>query len=491
MPELYPGRVRAPDFPPGLQWVNSPPLSITALRGKLVVLDFWTTCCINCIHILPHMHRLAEELGPEVVVVGVHSPKFPAETDPAFLEQSVRLNHVTHPVVNDHDMDIWQQFGVNAWPTLIFIDPAGYVFARHAGEFEYEPMRDAVAALVEQYRQSGLISDKPLPALPTATQTTGPLAFPGKLLAHPESDRLFVADSGHNQIVVATLDGTILHRIGSGEPGFTDGSANDAQFQNPQGVALDPTGDTLYVADPGNHALRTIDLASGDVTTLAGTGKRGADDTAGPGRDIFLASPWDLVWHDDRLWIAMAGMHQIWTCDPATGIVTPAAGTGAESIHDGPLAEATFAQPMGITSDGDVLYVADSESSAVRRIDPRNDRVRRLVGRGLFHFGDLDARGDSVRLQHVQAVVSLGDAVYLADTYNNKIKRLDPLTRAVTTIAGTGEPELLDGPADDAAFSLPSGLAATPAAIYIADTNNHAIRRLDLATLQVEALIPH
>lgn len=483
MPELFTGRVRAPEFPGGVQWINAEPMSISQLRGKLVVLDFWTTCCINCLHILPHMHRLAEEMEPELVVIGVHSPKFPAEEDDDFLQQSVVLNGITHPVINDRRMDIWQAFGVNAWPTLMFIDPAGYVFARHAGEFRYGAMREAIDSLLRDYRSRGLLDPAPLPHV-VARVASGPLRFPGKVLADPVGNRLFIADAGHHQIVVATMDGAIRQRFGSGASGLQDGTAAEASLTNPQGLALAADGSVLFVADAGNHALRAVDLGSGRVSTVAGTGERGSGGEAGSGPEVSLASPWDLAWQGDRLWMAMAGMHQLWTYDPASGCVAPAAGTGAESIHDGPLADATFAQPMGIAAAGDLLYVADSESSAVRRIDPVGDRVRRLVGRGLFHFGDLDARGDSVRLQHVQGIEAArgsgGDVVYLADTYNNKIKRLNPLTRAVRTIAGTGEAGHGDGEANDAQFSLPCGLSLAGSALYVADTNNHAVRRIDL-----------
>jgi len=264
-------------------------------------------------------------------------------------------------------------------------------------------------------------------------------------------------------------------------------------LRNPQGLALDPSGATLYVADAGNHALRAVDLATGAVTTLAGTGQRGVGDEPGPGLEVALASPWDLAWHGDRIWIAMAGMHQIWTFDPATGVVAPAAGTGVESIHDGPLTESTFAQPMGIAAANGILYVADSESSAVRSVDPAADRVRRLVGRGLFHFGDLDARGDSVRLQHVQGIEAVatpgGTTLYLADTYNNKIKQLDPLTRTVITIAGNDEAGFTDGAGEEAQISLPSGVSLDGDSLFIADTNNHAVRRINLADGSVETVV--
>jgi sugar lactone lactonase YvrE len=211
----------------------------------------------------------------------------------------------------------------------------------------------------------------------------------------------------------------------------------------------------------------------------------------GPALETGLASPWDLTWQEDGIWIAMAGWHQIWRLDPMAGMIQPVAGTGAESIHDGPLAEATFAQPSGITSVNGAFYIADSETSAIRRIDPAPDRVQRLVGRGLFHFGDIDARGDSVRLQHPLGITAGRDGdrtIYLADTYNNKIKSLNPVNRSVITIFGTGDAGTDDGDADEASFWEPGGLSLAGSAIYVADTNNHAIRVCDLEERRVRTL---
>ncbi len=290
-------------------------------------------------------------------------------------------------------------------------------------------------------------------------------------------------------------DGRVERTFGSGQPGLLDGPAESARFFNPQGLAVSPDGATLYVADTGNHTLRAIDVQTGQVRTVAGTGERGGSDVGGGvGLETALASPWDLAWSGDRLWIANAGSHQLWSFDPATGQLAIAAGTGVESIHDGPLAQATFAQPSGLAELGGIVYVADPETSAIRQVDPAADRVRRLVGRGLFEFGDIDARADSVRLQHplgVAAVEERGQpVVYVADSYNNKIKRLDPATRQVDTVAGTGAHGLTDGELLDAGLWEPGGLSILGRHIYIADTNNHAIRVANLDTGTIDTIVP-
>jgi DNA-binding beta-propeller fold protein YncE len=426
---------------------------------------------------------LEHEFEDELVVVGVHSAKFPAEKISANLQAAVLRNRLAHPVVNDADFAIWQGFGVRAWPTLMFLDPRGYVYAKHEGEFPLAPVRELLREMIAEYDAERLIDRTPLPVAPLE-EPAGVLRFPGKVLVDEANGRLFVADSGHDRVLECEIDGAIRRAIGSGEAGLADGGPAAARFRQPQGMALSPDGRTLYVADRANHALRAVDLADGRVTTVAGTGERGTVRGGGPGRETALASPYDLVFREDLLWIAMAGTHQLWTYEPETGFVRPVAGTGVESIHDGPLPEATFAQPQGITEQAGVVYVADSETSAVRRVSPVEDRVRRLVGRGLFDFGDVDARGDSVRLQHVEGVAATTEkdeaVVYLADTYNDKIKRLRPATREVETVAGGAGHGLVDGDFATAEFWEPAGVSLAGRRLYVADTNNHAVRVLDL-----------
>lgn len=490
-PEPYAGRVRAPEFPPDADWIGSPPVRLADARGRVVLLDFWTSGCINCIHIVPALHRLQVRFADDLWIIGVHTPKFPAEKDPDRLALAVDRLGIEHPVVADPDYRIWQSFAVDAWPTLIFLDPDGRVAARQPGEFDV----DLVAAFVERLLGDREIvpgvaegSADPPPVIGEATR----LRFPGKVAVGEGGDRLFVSDSGNDRIVVMEMDGTIRDVIGSSRPGDADGSFEHASFRNPQGLALAPDGETAIVADAGNHLLRHVDLRRRTVETVGGTGVRGFAHRGGNARATAIASPWDVVWFEGRYLVAMAGMHQIWAYDPGKDWLEPFAGSGIESIHDDRLPEATFAQPMGITALGQTIYVADSESSAAREIDVDRGRVRRIVGRGLFHFGDVDAIGDSVRLQHPQGIVAEIEAgrpvLYVADTFNNKIKRLDPARREVATIAGTGEQGFADGDALDAEFREPCGLALEGGNLYIADTQNHAVRRLDLTRGLVETV---
>ncbi len=486
----YEGKVNAPDFPEGLEWLNTDrPLSLRELRGKIVLLDFWTYCCINCMHIIPDLKKLEAKYAKELVVIGVHSAKFQTERETENIRQAILRYEIEHPVVNDWKMDIWQQYGARAWPTLMLIDPEGKVVGYMSGEGIYEPFDKLISKMIEEFDARKKIDRRALDLkLERHRAPASMLAFPGKALADEKSRQLFIADSNHNRIVVLSLDDySVKEVIGSGEMGLGDGSFEEATFNHPQGMAFD--GNSLFVADTENHAVRRVDMARRAVTTLAGTGKQAnrIDLIGGPGKQTALNSPWDLTLHDRLLYIAMAGPHQLWKLNPETGGVVPYAGSGRENIVDGPLDSAALAQPSGITTDGKKLYFADSEVSAIRSADLTPDgQVETIVGQGLFEFGDRDGRGDEVRLQHPLGVVYHDQALYVADTYNNKIKKISPKDKKTETIFGTGEAGFKDG--KGAQFDEPGGVTVAFGKLYIADTNNHAIRVADLKTGQVETV---
>jgi hypothetical protein len=440
---------------------------------------------------LPQLRRIHEHLPGVVQIIGVHSAKFAAERDPDNLRAAVARLGVDHPVVADPEMRVWSQFAIRAWPTVVFVDPTGRVIGQHAGEFDLEPVLNLLAEILTAH---GLASPPPLPPAPEtpvpAMETT--LRFPTNVLADPARHQIIIADGGHHQLVVAGLDGSLRARVGDGVSGLRDGDAATARFATPQGLVLGPDGDALFVSDTGNHSVRRVDLATLAVTTIAGTGRLGTSRTIGPPRQTSLRSPWGLAWADGELWIAMAGSHQLWAWDPGRDALRVAAGSGAEAIQGGPLATATFAQSSGLASANRIIYSADPESSSVRAVDRQADRVRRLVGRGLFEFGDRDGRGDTVLLQHDEGIAAgrseSGAMLYVADTYNDKIKQLDPETRETVTLAGSTS-GYRDGRALDAQFWEPMGLAALDDALLIADTNNHAIRQLSLTDNDVTTLI--
>ena len=473
VPEEIIGKQPAPDFPAGLDWINTggKPVSIKQLKGKVVLLDFWTYGCINCFHIIPDLKKLEAKYPDTLVIIGVHSAKFETEGKTAHIAAVVQRYGLEHPVVNDHDMQVWDEFGAQGWPTLTLIDPAGNVVGQVSGEGHYALLDNVIGKLVSEFGAKKQLDTKPLwfKGLHDRMPSTQ-LLYPGKVLADVKGGRLFIADSNHDRIVVTTLEGKVRQVIGDGKPGLKDGSFATAEFHYPQGLTL-ADADTLYVADTDNSALRRVDLKKGSVTTVAGDGKQTyMDDGDQPAAKAELNTPWDVLWHDGLVYIAMAGQHQLWTYDPAKQGLRHFAGSGREGIDDGELSEASFAQPSGLSTDGKELYVADPEASAVRQVDLSGHfaRVKTLVGLGLFTFGDVDGTGDTVRLQHDLGVAWHEGRIYIADTYNGKIKVLDPARSYVTTLVGGDTLE------------EPGGLSVGGDTLYVADTDHGRIVTVDL-----------
>ncbi|MFC9582918.1 NHL domain-containing thioredoxin family protein [Streptomyces yangpuensis] len=428
-------RVRAPELIGKGGWLNTggKDLTLADLRGRITILDFWTFCCINCLHVLDELRELEEKHRDTVVIVGVHSPKFVHEAEHAAVVDAVERYEVHHPVLDDPELATWKQYAVRAWPTLVVIDPEGYVVAQHAGEGHAHAIAKLVEELEAEHEAKGTLrrGDGPYVAPePVASD----LRFPGKALLLP-SGNFLVSDSTRHQLVELAADGeSVVRRIGSGERGFGGDS-----FSEPQGLALLPDG-RVVVADTVNHALRVLDLESGAVETVAGTGRQWwqGSPTSGPALEVDLSSPWDVAWWQGKVWIAMAGVHQLWTWDPEAGTVEVAAGTTNEGLHDGPAAEAWFAQPSGLAAAGDRLWIADSETSALRYVRPTDTgyAVTSAVGTGLFDFGHRDGDAAQALLQHPLGVTALPDgSVAVCDTYNHALRRYDPATGQVSTLA--------------------------------------------------------
>jgi sugar lactone lactonase YvrE len=442
------------------------------------------------VHNLPRLRKLERKWSRELVVIGVHSPKFMHEQDPDAVRQAVLRLDVGHPVVNDRDFRLFQAYAARAWPTLMFVDPAGKVIGKHEGEFPLEPFDQLIGDMVQEFELRGLLDRRPLALTTEARAADTPLRFPGKVLADERSHRLVIADTGHHRVVLADLDGAVHDVIGNGLAGFDDGAHDVASFRQPQGLALDK--DHLYVADTDSHAIRRVDVARGRVTTVAGTGAQlMGERTGGPARRTALGSPWDLAILDGTLHVAMAGTHQLWAMALGGDTIAPHTGNGREALVDGPRESASMNQPSGLTHDGTELYVADSEASAIRAVNPGpGGEIRTIIGEGLFEFGDRDGVGPAeVRLQHPIGLVWHDGFVWIADTYNHKLKRLDPRAGECRTVFGTGRPGLADGRADQACFSEPSGISAAGGRLYVADTNNHVIRVADLASGRVTTLV--
>ncbi|MCB9759774.1 MAG: DUF255 domain-containing protein [Alphaproteobacteria bacterium] len=489
-----PARVHAPALPADpARWLNAAePLTLDRLRGNVVVLDFWTYCCINCMHLLPELAAVEERFADDpVVVIGVHSAKFTAEQQRESVARALARHDVHHPVVLDSDHEIWQEYAIRAWPTVTVLDPTGRIAWQQSGEVDRDTLGRVIARTLEEARAAGTLGEQAWePVVHTPTLTA--LSHPGKVATWPDATaqsrgvepfgphaRLYVSDSGQHRVIEASLalgpDGwpraEVLRIFGVGLPGLVDGAA--PRFRNPQGLARDE--DTLWVADTENHAIRAIDLHTGEVRTAAGTGQLGrgrAPQSRDPLR-IPLRSPWGLTQAEGVLFIAMAGTHQIWIFNPSAGQIGPIVGSGEEHHVDGPADRAALAQPSGLVLMGRYLFWVDSETSSVRMFDFSTRQVATVCGQGLFDFGDVDGVGDAVRMQHPLGVTAADGQLYVADTFNNKIKRIDLSGGAtVSTLAG-GHPDRM---------CEPGGLALAGRFLIVADTNNHRLVSVDRQT---------
>jgi thiol-disulfide isomerase/thioredoxin len=478
----------AVEFPEGAQWLNTDhALTLDELRGRIVLLDFWTYCCINCMHVIPDLRRL-EEKYPELVVVGVHSAKFENERDASNISAAILRYGIEHPVLVDNGFVLWHAYGVRAWPSFVLIDPAGNVAGQASGEGAYDMFDATIASLSAAFGEQGLVrKDRMRFKLLKDTVPEDVLSFPGKVAADERGGRLFVSDSNHHRVLVMTPEGIVKDAIGSGAQGRADGAFGEASFLRQQGLAYDPVSDALFIADTENHLVRRAELRARTVTTVLGTGEQGGRASGGRGTDVAISSPWDLVVLGEHLYIAMAGTHTIWRMPLTTQEAERWAGSGAEDIIDGPRRQAALAQPSGIATDGQYIYFADSEVSAVRAVE--GDRVRTIIGEGLFEFGDVDGQAPRARLQHPIGIAWRDGLLYVADTYNHKVKVVDPRTRTSKSLIGTGERGRDDGPAASARLNEPNGLAFLGGHLYIADTNNNALRVYDPATGAVGTLM--
>lgn len=453
---------------------------------------------------LPRVRKLEERFGHDLVVIGCHSGKFVTERVTSHLEQACGRLGIRHPVINDRQYRIWRAFAVKAWPTFVILDAEGYVVAHEAGELPYEALEVYLARLIDDCRRRGTLRPGApawlAPPLGDARDTHA-LRFPTRILIDEgpagAPARLFLSDAGNHRVLQAELapDGLsarVQRIFGGGEAGLEDGLGPRARFREPQGLAL--SGHGLFVADRAGHAVRRIDLVTTEVTTVAGTGQLGTGLPPGPlpARELPLRSPWALLARGDDLYIAMAGAHQIWAMNFVTGLVRPHAGTGGEAVGDGPLLEATLAQPTGLATDGASIYFVDAESSAVRRCGfDAGGLVETIVGTGLFDFGDTDGVGDEARLQHPADLTWYGAWLYVADSYNGRVKALDPMKRecrrwpperprpAAPPDAASDDPPLPDRPLRSGPLGEPTGIAASRFGLYVVDTLSHRIVRYD------------
>ena len=470
-------RSRAPEFPAGLEWFNvKDPVSLSEQVGRIVLIDFGTFSSVHCQHVQQDIKALGRRFRNKLVIISVHSPKFTAEKKRSHVLKTINKLHIEHPVVHDPDMKLWNMYGNRYWPTQVLIDPEGYILGAMTGDGKRSQLELIIQYQANRISDSGEARKKPLP-LQRVREAPSVLRFPGRLIA--SSNRFYIADSGHNRILVLSANGQLVRQYGSDAPGFIDGNGSSAAFDNPQGMVL--VDDFLYVADTGNHAIRRIHVRSNDVVTIAGTGSPGTaasvDESDTP-LTVSMSSPTDVVFRNGKLYIAMSGSHQIWRLSLISNSIEVFSGSGYEDLQDGPPGSAAFSQPTGLALVKNKLYSVDAGSSAVREIDIETGIVSTVIGEGLFEFGDSDGAGSAARFQYPLDIVADpgNEMLWVSDTYNNKIKRIGLATRFVSSVSC------------DRRLDEPAGLAFLEDTLYIANTNAHEVLSLNPNNGRAEVL---
>lgn len=495
-----------PPIPENFQWLNTDRrFTWEDLKGHVVVLDFWTYCCINCLHVLPLLDKIERKYKDQpVIVIGVHSAKFENEKAIKNIESAIVRHHIEHPVIVDEEHEIWESFAIKAWPSLVIIDSNGKISSQTQGEDVEDFLEENIQELLAKGRAENTLAAKKL----TWIQPNYPdhfLSFPSKLTLDEKNKHLWVSDHGHHRVLGFNLispdEAEVKFTIGNANAGFKDGTFDQAQLRGPQGLYFDAPSQKLYICDTENHSIRRADLKKETLETIAGTGIQGSwRSEGGVALETPLNSPWDCVLAERRLFIAMAGCHQLWCLDLDSQEIKPFSGSGVENLADGPAFAAQLAQPSGLSSDGEKLYFADAEVSAIRECRLDDGEVKTIVGEGLFDFGHADGPFDEALFQHCLGVHIWKGLLFVADTYNHAVRLLDMQNKNVISLIYTHETDQgicmvgqeacvtlpLNEPNDVVVFY--SEEEKIPPLVYIADTNNHLIRVYDLSTNELSDL---
>lgn len=471
-------RIKAPEFPDTTEWVNTEkPVRLENHRGKVIMLDFWSSCHVGCLESQADIQYLENKFRDGLVVVGIHSPKFTHECTSHAIRQAIARQQVRHPVINDSSYDMWKRFRIKRSPSFIFIDTEGYIIGALSGAGRRHQIEGLIQKNLMQAEVKNSRNKTPFP-LTEPQESRQLLSYPGRILA--TSDRLYISDSGHNRVLECNHEGKVLRRFGTTMAGLLDGELEESSFCNPQGLAK--IGDYLYVADAGNHALRRIHLPRGEVHTVIGNGNKGVitnQDYADPGV-AQLNFPWALHHHNGSLYISLAGQHQIWRWNLSMNQLAPLTGKGEEGLKDGVACDTLFAQPCGISSNSDGLFVADASSSSIRTIRMPDINVSTLIGKGLNDYGNQDGPATVARLQRPMDIAydEKRDLLWICDTYNHTLKYLRVSASAVGTLDLSGLDE-------------PGGLSLLEDYLWVVNTNKHEISRLDLAKGNAEVINIH
>lgn len=468
---------------PELEWLNvKGPVTFDKLKGRVVLLHFFTYCCINCLHAVSEIKYLEEKYKDEpFIVIGVHCAKFPNERDKKNIEKAIDRMGIAHPVVIDNDFLLWKQYGIRVWPTFLLVGSDTEIVGVASGEGNLEVIEQSIEKALQQGRETGKLIEGVIQVEPVRVKPSL-LRYPTKIHIDKENKLIYVSDPGNNRILEVAFEafdkGRIKKIIGSGSMGMEDGEFSSAKLNKPHGIFKDQT-DKLYICDSDNHSIRIADLKKSQLTTLLGDGTKAR---WGDARGDSLNSPWDILRHADTFFIAMAGSHQIWRMDAKTKKVRPFIGNGRENLIDGNSRKSQLAQPSGLATDGRDLFFADAESSAVRKVNMNSGLVKTVAGKGLFIYGYRDGKIEEAMLQHPKGIYFENGIIYVADTFNNSVRIINMSKKVVQTLVSSKEPRLcsIESKSRTGQINEPNDVARFGAYLYIADTNNNIIRVLDI-----------
>lgn len=467
---------QAPEVPVSLDWLNTDrPPSLAGLRGKVVLLFFWCYSNTQSIRLLPALRQVAQDHDPGVVVLGIHCPKFAHERAGANVRKALNRNFVRFPVASDPEFETWRRYGIEAWPSVAVVSADGNLHQVLRGDDTGGKLDRIVGELIVEASNANILdASRVMPV--RGGEAAGFLRFPTAVLE--ARGLLYVSDAANNRIVELSREGRVQRIFGSGNPGFWDGVAQNCGFNVPRGLAY--AENFLYVADTANHAIRRINLFSGEVETVLGNGKPDFKMTNATRRmlDMGLPLPVGLAFQGPDLFVSVSGIGQLWRLDLAQGTVGWFSGTGQHGVVDGDPVQAAFAQPLGLAAGRTFLYVADGDGSAVREVRSQTGHVRTRCGQNPFVFGFEDGLPATALVQYPMDVAlrERGTELWIADSFNNQLRVLDLKTSELST------------PRIEYAFSEPAGISITGSSLWVANTNAHEIVHVDLISRRAEAL---
>jgi DNA-binding beta-propeller fold protein YncE len=481
----FTGSIDLIEIPQELKWLNSSsPISLSKLKGKIVLLYFWNYSNINSFQSLQKLKKLEKKYSKELFIIGIHTGKFSYEKEIETLQHSILKLEINFPVVHDPELKVMSSYLIQTFPSFVLINPIGKVLGKHTGEDFYSVFEQVILNTINEFEKKNLLNRTSIELeLEKDKLPDTVLSYPSKIILNEKGNEIYISDTNHNRILRIDI-GTrkILDIIGSGQNGFEDGLFKDAKLNQPRGIYLKEN--YLYIADTNNHSIRRADINSKKLITLAGNGEQAIGfNGIGKGRQASFHSPWDLVEYKNKLYITTSGSHQIWSLDLNSLETENFAGSGRENLFDEKLTLSALARPSGITRDETKLYFTDSGVSAIRLAEIKKEgEIKTLLGKGLFEFGDVDGNPHEARLQFPLGLHYNSFKLYIADSFNHKIKFYDIDKKEVYTLSGTGKPSQVVSTLSESGYNEPSSLFSFKNLLYIADTNNHSIKILDTKT---------